>query len=116
MHSHHKHAINTSGDDAMNRIPQAQPGIALLECPWDPLKKEGVEGHSRECRREREREGIPTWTEDPPYSTLTYMRSTKLGHLCRVRKRDTLSDEPTETICDERLHRIPGGSEDVSRV
>jgi hypothetical protein len=59
-------ACNQSdSDDAMNRIPQAQLGIVLLECPWDPLKKEGVEGHSRECRREREREGIPTWTEDP---------------------------------------------------
>ena len=56
MHSNHKHAINTSGDDAMNRIPQAQPGIALLECPWDPLKKEGVDGHAENVgERERER-------------------------------------------------------------
>ena len=40
-------------------IPQAQPGIVLLECPWDPLKKEGIEGHRQRegvGKRERERE------------------------------------------------------------
>jgi hypothetical protein len=72
-HPHRKHAIGPSGDDAMNRIPQAQPGIALLECPWDPLKKEGIEGHGeRVGKRERERERV----EDPHgYVVYTFIAS-----------------------------------------
>ena len=56
-------SINPVEGDLISWIPQAQLGIVLLECPWDPLKKEGVEGHRErgwEREREREREKIPT--------------------------------------------------------
>ena len=54
-------SINPVEGDLISWIPQAQLGIVLLECPWDPLKKERVEGHrERGWEREREREG-----EDP---------------------------------------------------
>jgi hypothetical protein len=61
-------SISPVEGDVISWIPQAQPGIVLLECPWDPLKKEGIEGHRQRegvGKRERERERIPTWTEDP---------------------------------------------------